>query len=284
MATVEPKLSKSRKIVFFALMGLGAGLLIGLLIYLAISHNTRIIASGVCGDSASWELTESGRLTVSGSGRMNDCSGDSDDTSHFTNAPWARYAGSVKKIVISEGITVVGDYAFATCTAARSVSLPYTLTDMGIYCFAECTSLRKITLPASVDGVGDFAFYGCTALRSVRLEHGIETLGEGAFDGCTALREIDLPDSLVAMGSYCFFSCAKLKKAALSESLTEIPEACFAKCEALTDLYIPASVVRIADRAFNECAALQNISYGGSPDQYAAIEVGVSNEGLEKTK
>lgn len=59
--------------------------------------------SGSCGDNLTWTLDESGLLTVSGTGTM-------DNYTFIDPAPWAD--SDVRDVVIEEGVTSVGTYAF----------------------------------------------------------------------------------------------------------------------------------------------------------------------------
>ena len=84
------------------------------------------VASGTCGadgDNLSWALSSDGTLTINGSGAMADYEG--------YGSPWYDYAFSyvsdkeiIKKIVVHEGVTSIGNYAFENCWNAESISLP----------------------------------------------------------------------------------------------------------------------------------------------------------------
>ena len=64
------------------------------------------IDSGVCGPSAVWTLSRSGVLTISGTGPMTDYL--------MSQAPWYTIylRDSVKRLVVEDGITALGSYAF----------------------------------------------------------------------------------------------------------------------------------------------------------------------------
>ncbi len=59
---------------------------------------------------------------------------------------------------IPDGVTGIGDSAFAFCTKLSSVTIPDSVTDIGTLAFSNCTGLDSITLPDSVTGIGEFAF------------------------------------------------------------------------------------------------------------------------------
>ena len=93
-------------------------------------------------------------------------------------------------------LTVVGDKAFQRVTNttpsnwAESITLPEGVTTIGNYAFAQCYSLKSIVLPNSVTSVGQFAFQSCDAVTSVTLGSGVATIGSCAFYNCYEIKEI----------------------------------------------------------------------------------------------
>ena len=96
------------------------------------------IDSGTCGD-LQWLLSDDNILTISGEGRIPDYSG--------TNlAPWYAYHKQIKGLVLEEGVTAVGSFAFYDCGALTEVQFPKTLRMVGSSSFAYCDSLRLLDL------------------------------------------------------------------------------------------------------------------------------------------
>ena len=109
------------------------------------------IAEGVCGDNVSWQISTDAVLTISGTGAM-------DDYSARIDVPWyADYSKSIRKIVVEEGVSHIGKYAFADCVA-KEVDLSEGLSSIGNYAFRYCHNIQSITFPASLESVGKFAF------------------------------------------------------------------------------------------------------------------------------
>lgn len=106
--------------------------------------------SGSCGDNLTWTLDESGLLTVSGTGTM-------DNYTFIDPAPWAD--SDVRDVVIEEGVTSVGTYAFMGQTGIETVTLSATVTKIDIGAFQEIgDSFTAITIPPSVTFIGQYAF------------------------------------------------------------------------------------------------------------------------------
>lgn len=117
------------------------------------------IFGGTCGSNLKWVLDDAGTLIISGTGAMDD----------FTSAtmPWASCKADIKSVVMEEGVTDIGDYAFSGCGNLTSVTIPDSVTQIGASAFENCGSLGYIMLHPGVTGIGDGAFNGCSSLTDV---------------------------------------------------------------------------------------------------------------------
>lgn len=78
-------------------------------------------ASGInfkCGENATWSLDEYGVLTISGTGDMYNF-----ESQIYYEAPWNEFRSSIKKVVIEEGITNIGQNAFQNCYSATDLHI-----------------------------------------------------------------------------------------------------------------------------------------------------------------
>ena len=215
------------------------------------------VASGKCGDSASWKLDAEGTLTISGSGKT----WDFIDEDWNATAPWydVSLRLRIKKVVVEKGITYVGTWAFYDCSEMTSVSLPTTLETMGASVFQDCTSLTSVTIPDGVTFIsGDF------------------------FRGCTSLKSVTLPDSLRETGGCTFMYCTSLTSVRLPATLLSISWQMFKDCKSLTSLTIPRSVVNVKQDAFSGCTALKNVTYTGTTADWKALTIYSGNEALTR--
>lgn len=145
-----------------------------------ISYTTRkyvyeVIASGTCGENATWELLNNGQLTISGSGAI----------ANFASAnaqPWAAYASKIKSVVIGKDITAIGNYAFAYCYYIESVTFEEysALETVGVAAFHYAMRLKTVTLPSTVTYVGNLAFGYSSQLTTVVIPAGA-TVHANAF-------------------------------------------------------------------------------------------------------
>lgn len=140
--------------------------------------------SGQCGKNVNWSFDSStGKLTISGSGEMNDYS--------YYTSPFYRNT-SIKSVIIEDGVTSIGSYAFEYCSSITSTTIPNSVTSIGNSAFGDCGSLTSITIPDSVTSMGGNAFGNCSSLTSVTIGNGVTSLEFGVFFGCRSLSNVGL--------------------------------------------------------------------------------------------
>ena len=214
------------------------------------------LASGKCGDSATWTLDSTGTLTISGTGPMYNYS--------LWDNPWCdialRSSGISTRVVnavVSSGVTALGERALADCGSMVSVSLPETLLTVGESCFMSSDALRSITIPNSVRSIGLGAFTACKNLSRVTLGRGLQRIGGQAFRECSSLSSIVIPDGVKKI-----------------EYLT------FSDCANLMEITIPHTVTVIENHAFANCNILSRVTFTGTRAQWNAIDMGDDNDPL----
>ncbi|MDO5435742.1 MAG: leucine-rich repeat protein [Clostridia bacterium] len=132
--------------------------------------------------SISWMLTDDGTLILAGTGATGSFSS--------SEAPWNEYLADIRKVIIQEGITSVGDDVFPAMPGLTELTLPSTVTSVGMRNFMNCTSLETLSLPEGLTGIGHFSFSGCTSLTAVYFPLSLTSVRASAFDGCTALTDV----------------------------------------------------------------------------------------------
>lgn len=231
------------------------------------------IASGTCGNNLKWELDSDGVLTISGTGAMTNYTGSyNDDTKESTiDSPWFDRRLDIQKIRIKNGVTSIGDYAFAWCSNVTSVSVPDSVTRIGQGCFAQCSSLTDIVLPNNVTSIPMGSFTGCSSLVSISYSSKLESIGLMAFEDCVNLRSIDLPYGLTSIGYAAFMDCHSLTSITLPESLSGLGGfmgEVFANCTSLTSVTFPRSFTSTGFGTFGGCTSLVDVTI---PDTITTI-------------
>ena len=161
----------------------------GSLTFRVLNGSNLTSVAGVCGaegheTDVKWELTDMDNngsletLTISGTGAMMYYgSALGSDSKYHSTAPWKDYDGDIKTVVVEDGVTYIGSYAFAYCTALTSVSLP-----------------------SSVVALGDYVCYSSNVIRIDIPSATAATLGAGGFNYCHADLQIAVPSTL--LGTY----------------------------------------------------------------------------------
>ena len=175
----------------------------------------------------------------------------------------------VTELVVPNGVTNIGAYAFYGGTGLTSIMIPDGVTSIGDYAFSGCTGLASITIPDSVTSIGDYAFSGCTGLASATIPDRMTILGNSWFSGCSGLTSITIPDSVTVIGSGVFSGCSGLTSITIPDSVTVIGNAAFEDCSGLMSITIPGSVTNIGSYAFSHCSGLTSITI---PDGVTSIE------------
>ena len=63
-----------------------------------------------------------------------------------------KFIGKETEVVIPEGTTEIGWYAFEGCSSLKSVVIPFSVTVIGNSAFKDCTSLTSVLIPEGVLG------------------------------------------------------------------------------------------------------------------------------------
>lgn len=138
---------------------------------------------------------------------------------------------TLKKVIISEGITSIGKYAFSDCEQLEYISIPDSVTNIGAYSFNRCSGLTSVRLSKNIVAIGGSAFNGCINLDSIEIPYGVTTIGFWAFCNCSKLQSINIPSSVTTIGSMAFYGCSGLTEVEIPSSVTSISGDAFGGCE-----------------------------------------------------
>lgn len=155
---------------------------------------------------------------------------------------------------LNSNVTEIGDYAFESCKALESITLPWTITYLGVGAFMSCTGMESVTFQECPDysssefgttrirTIENWTFWFCTGLKTVYIADGvtrIEGLSYGAsFQYLPQLTYIRLPNTLTYIGPHFLCSCTAIQKVTIPASVTYIDGACFHGCESLEEVYL----------------------------------------------
>ena len=263
---------------------------IGLLIFIIMTPFMIASAetSGTCGNNLEWILDETGCLTISGSGDMQNYSSSSNNGIYETSAPWGV---SICKVIIDEGVTSIGSFAFTGCTSLSEIELPEGLKKIGSAPFSYCTNLSSIMIPDGVTGFDSISFSNCSAYRYANIDSdAAKALGQVGYSfrpmgtnydlqylfidqeicglnvtGADSDAEaITIPFGVTGIGESAFTNHTALRSIAISDSVTSIGNYAFDNCSSLNGVILPNSVTSIGKSAFTRCKSLESITLSDS--------------------
>ena len=242
-----------------------------------------------CGENLIWNLTENGKLVITGSGRMFDYS-----VADYQYAPWYEDRKTIVSIELDNNITYIGNYAFYACNKVtdENIVLPEKLEEIGEGAFKNC-SIKSVDIPSMVTNVGKEAFAGSGLnqvslpsnlqslsermfadshnLRKVIFSEGLREIGNSAFYCCFELNSVVIPEGVTSIGNQAFgwcgpyktygayYSCRNFKEVTLPSTLTTIGSSAFVCCHALQSINIPKNITEIKDSTFRNCYELSSI-------------------------
>ncbi|MBR5146352.1 MAG: leucine-rich repeat protein [Bacteroidales bacterium] len=220
---------------------------------------------GKCGDNLYWYVDENNALTIYGTGAMYDY----DDFSNKT--PWRNLETPPTSLVLEEGITHIGDYAFSRCSGLiGDLTIPNSVTTIGNSAFYNCSGFTgSLTIPNSVTTIGDSAFSRCSGLiGDLTIPNSVTTIEDYAFYNCSSFKgSLTIGNSVTTIGSSAFHYCSGFTGSlTIPNSVTTIENYAFFNCSGLTgDLTIPNSVTTIGDYAFYNCSSFKgSLTIGNS--------------------
>ena len=227
-------------------------------------HDVVIRENGKCGENLTWSLDEDGELIIKGSGDMFNYG--------VGKYPWSQNQLSVTRVVIKEGVTSIGDYAFSSYSFLTNVSLSDTLTSIGESAFSSCGHISSITIGKGVSSIGLGAFSRCTSLQSFTVKAGNTHFSEAggvlydlnktviiSYPLAIDNDQFEIPSGVTSIGDYAFYFNKKLKSITLPDSITTIGDFAFGS-SGITTIFLPNHVSSIGESAFRSCGSLDNVT------------------------
>ena len=183
------------------------------------------------------------------------------DYSANEKRPWEYYI--VRSVVVKQGVSHIGDYAFDGCDKLTSVVVEGdSFMTIGKNAFSGCTSLKSISFSEGTDSIGEYAFYNCSSLTSVDLSDAqVSELRDYTFAGCSSLKEIKFYSNMYRIGANCFNGCSALESVKFPDTLTYIGDNAFEHCTLLDRIVIPRRVRYIGECCFVKCENLHYVLF-----------------------
>jgi len=225
---------------------------------LSLQASAATVADGTCGENLTWTLDDTGTLTISGTGEMDDYGFENDPT-------WYAHCDDILKVVIKSGVTTIGAYAFNSCYELKTVTIPDSVTIIGEDAFSWCESLTSVTIPESVTEIGDYAFDYCMSLEGILVDADNPQYSSdesGVLFNKDKTLLIKAPGGLD--GAY-----------TVPDGVTRIEDWAFEWCFSLTAVSFPKSLTSFGDNAFDGCHGLEKFWVDAENPTYSSDEKGI---------
>ena len=205
------------------------------------------MAETVCKGRQTWNdrsvmrysVTDDGVLTISGSlsarGKVH------------INAPV-----KIRSIVISEGVTSIGNENFEKMEELEELTFPSTLKSIGAEAFDGCEKLMRINFSEGLESIGYRAFACCSSLSEVRIPNSVKIVGARSFRGCKALTDVSLPDGISTVEDEAFEGCMSLVRINFPGSIQDIGKEAFDGCDKLKDVILENKDIHLGLYAFGK--------------------------------
>lgn len=248
------------------------------------------ISDGKCGDNTQWFLTKGGVLTISGTGDLGNWSCFREFGGEYEFSEWEQ---EICKVIIEDGITEIGDDAFAYCGSLEELVLPKSMRKIGKRAFRS-SGISSVVLNEGLEEIGEDAFRNCGHLESIEIPSTVRKIGEGAFSHASALETIEVVESnpfykdwygtLLTKDGTTLLQHPAGHGGVIScpEGITHVAKYAFYGCRELIQVEFPASLEKIGLDAFDDCPSLNNILVKeGSPGYLSVNGILCSRDGKE---
>ena len=204
-------------------------------------------------------------------------------TTSSPSASWYSHRSSIKKIVVKEGITNIGSYAFADCNNVTEA----TLNNNGRidrYAFRDCSALSRVNIGSGVtefnaEYASDYyhPFSGCYKLATINITdlkaycdiknifyltdsyYGTAKKKTLMINGVAhpSTSVLEIPEKMTSIPNSAFRYFSNVTKIKLPESMETISSCNFSNYTYLTEITVPSTVSYVGGNAFLDCTSLK---------------------------
>lgn len=196
-----------------------------------------IVETGQIGENVFYTLYSNGTLLVRGTGATYDYDLAKNTSPLYNN-------DTIQKIIISAGVTYIGEAMFYKSKELTEVVLPNTVTAIGWVSFSNCSKLKTVNIPASLETIGSMAF-SSSDIRSITIPKTVKTLSKYAFQE-GRLNEVRIEAETIG-------------------------DMAFTRNESITKVTVSSTVKKFGASVFAYSTRIKSFVYEGSMEMWNAI-------------
>lgn len=170
-----------------------------------------------------------------------------------------KYRGCENKVIVPQGVTVIGQRAFAGNENIDRIELPQGVQIIEREAFADCVVMQSIELPDTIQKLEASAFENCVKLIHVKLPQSVKTIPKSCFKRCMALQEVILSNDMNRVEDMAFYGCRRLNGVTLPDTLAYMGDMAFYGCERLENVHFPSQITSFGRLVFQKCTKLEDI-------------------------
>ena len=221
--------------------------------------------SGTCGDGVEWSFDSStGDLNITGTGKMRSYALYSMEK----ELPWYNFRGEIEGVIVHEGVTRVGDYAFYNCPNVTYIELPMGLESIGTSAFENCKRLCFMVFPCTLTEIGGNVLKGTQLLEGLQNSYTLVTMDHVLIDAQAYMEEATVPETVTCIASEAFSKNDDVKKIYIPDTVTDIGIQAFGYCENLEEVRLPEGLTKLSTNTFINCKSLKSIDI---PDSVSVV-------------
>ena len=174
-----------------------------------------------------------------------------------------KYNGKEANVVIPDGVTTIGAYAFSDCTTVKEVTIPDQVKSIEYTAFWDCDNLECMKIGKGLENPSQYGLIGdCGKFKGFEVDEANPYLK--AVDGDLYTKNGDflyyaigkqaetftLPSGTKKIGPFAFFGCDNLHSVIIPEGVEEIGERAF-DCSKVAEVVVPSTVKEIGESAMS---------------------------------
>lgn len=151
-----------------------------------------------------------------------------------------KYKGSKEKVVVPEGVRVIGKDAFNSDSLIE-VWLPDTVRTLELRAFNSCKSLKEIDGLENVTEFLGYNFLNCESLEEINISSG-KVFKNAVFAGCKGLKKIVGIENIEEVCDLTFLNCDSMEEIDVRHA-KKVGSAAFAACKNLKRIRVSSAAL-----------------------------------------